>query len=187
MFVIAGLGNPGKKYANTRHNVGFEMVDAIAAKQGINIKKVQYNALCGETTIAGERVVLMKPQTFMNLSGMSISQFLNYYKIPVSNLVVIYDDVSLELGRLRIRERGSSGGHNGMKNIIASLGTEEIARVRIGIGEDMDARIDQYVLSNFSSSEVKVLIETAIKMPDIIDEIIKNGVASAMNLYNGAI
>ena len=135
MYVIAGLGNPKREYENTRHNVGFDVIDAIASKYGIRVIERKHKALVGRGYIDGMKVVLAKPQTFMNLSGESIREIIDYYKVdPQSELVVVCDDISLELGQLRIRKKGSAGGHNGLKNIIAQLGTDGFARIKMGVG-----------------------------------------------------
>ena len=125
MYIIAGLGNPGKQYEHTRHNVGFEVIDRLAERMGISVEEKKHKALCGRGVLEGEKVVLLKPQTFMNLSGESVRAAADYYKVPPQQVLVIYDDISLEPGQLRIRAKGSAGGHNGMKNIIAHLGTQE--------------------------------------------------------------
>ena len=164
MYIIAGLGNPGKKYENTRHNMGFLAVDLLAEKYGIRIDKIKFKALVGEGRIAGQKVLLVKPQTYMNLSGESVAELVNYYKMdPEEEMIVIYDDISLAPGNLRIRKKGSAGGHNGIKNIIAHLGTQEFPRVRIGVGEK-PARMDlaDYVLSRFQKDE-RVLMEEAFE------------------------
>ena len=134
MFIIAGLGNPGSKYVNTRHNVGFEALDAVAAKYNITLKKEKFKGVFGEGTIEGEKVVLVKPQTFMNLSGECIRDFKNWYKVDNTEIIVIYDDVSLPLGKMRIRPKGSAGGHNGIKSIIYQTGSEVFPRIKIGVG-----------------------------------------------------
>lgn len=182
-FLIVGLGNPDKKYVNTRHNVGFEMVDALASYAGIKVNKVKCKALIGEGRIGGNPVILAKPQTYMNLSGESVMELCNYFKIPIENVIVMYDDISLDVGKIRIRQKGSAGGHNGMKNIIYHLQNDEFPRVRFGIGQPMGDLAD-YVLSNFSKNETKVLIESAKNVPDIVELIIKGDILKAMNKYN---
>ena len=185
MYIVAGLGNPGPKYEDTRHNVGFMMIDVLADKFGVKVKKLQKAALTGEMTVAGEKILLVKPQTFMNLSGESLRELVAYYKVPNENVIVIYDEAALEVGKIRIRTQGSDGGHNGMKNILYHLQTDEFLRVRIGIGSPVEGRIEDYVLGRISKQDMEVLGETAKKVPDIIEEIISNGVISAMNKYNG--
>jgi len=183
MWLVAGLGNPGEKYVNTRHNTGFEMVDALASYNNIKIKKVKFHALVGDGKVGGASVVLAKPQTYMNLSGESIKAIANHYKIPPERIIIIYDEAALETGKVRIRTKGSAGGHNGIKNIIAMLGTEEFIRLRVGIGASEHDIID-YVLGKFTKKEIETLTETAVKIPEIVEEIIRNGAVSAMNKYN---
>lgn len=186
MYIIAGLGNPGKKYVGTRHNMGFEALDAVAAKYDIAIKKAKFNALYGEGTIEGEKVVLVKPQTYMNLSGESIREFKSWYKTDDSQIIIIYDDVSLPVGKMRIRPKGSAGGHNGMKSIIYQLGSEDFPRIKIGVGspDNPDYDLADYVLGKFTKAEVKELIQKAIDTADAVGEIIKNGIEKAMTKYN---
>lgn len=182
-FLIVGLGNPGKKYVDTRHNVGFEMLDVLAMANNFKVSKIKFKALIGEGKIGGENVILAKPQTYMNLSGESVREIATYYKIPAHKIIVIYDDISLSVGRIRIRPRGSAGGHNGMKNIIYHLKTDEFTRVRIGVGEP-DQDIIEYVLGKFSKTDVAALTEIAKDIPNIIEMMITNGTEPAMNKYN---
>ncbi|MBQ2932455.1 MAG: aminoacyl-tRNA hydrolase [Clostridia bacterium] len=186
MYIIAGLGNPGKKYTGTRHNMGFEALDAVAAKYNIDIKKSKFNALYGEGTIEGEKVVLIKPQTFMNLSGEAVREFKNWYKTDTSQIIIIYDDVSLPVGKMRIRKKGSAGGHNGMKSIIYQLNSDEFPRIKLGVGSPENPEFDlaDYVLGKFTKDEVKILIQTAINTADAVGEIIKNGCEKAMSKFN---
>ena len=141
MHLIVGLGNPTKQYEGTRHNVGFETIDRIAAENQIRVEEKKHKALYGSGYIEGEKVILAKPQTFMNLSGESVRELSDYYKIPAENIIVIYDDISLDVGQLRIREKGSAGGHNGIKNIILHLGTEVFPRIKVGVGRNRRAGI----------------------------------------------
>ena len=163
MYVIAGLGNPGREYEGTRHNVGFMTLDALADKYNIDVREKAFKGLIGKGVIEGNKVILVKPQTYMNLSGECIRQVMDYYKVDPSEFIVIYDDISLVPGGIRIRKKGSAGGHNGIKNIIAHLGTQEFPRVRIGVGEK-PARMDlaDYVLSRFPKDE-RVLMEEAFE------------------------
>ncbi len=186
MYIIAGLGNPGRKYVGTRHNMGFEALDAVAAKYDIDIKKAKFNALYGEGTIEGEKVDLVKPQTFMNLSGESIREFKSWYKTDNHQIIIIYDDVSLPVGKMRIRPKGSAGGHNGMKSIIFQLGSDDFPRIKIGVGspDNPDFDLADYVLGKFTKAEVKELIQKAIDTADAVGEIIKNGIEKAMTKYN---
>ncbi len=182
-FLIVGLGNPDRKYINTRHNVGFQMIDVLASYYDIKVTKVKCKAIIGEGRIGRYPVVLAKPQTYMNLSGESVLELCNYFKLPYDNVVVLYDDISLDVGKIRIRQKGSAGGHNGMKNIIYHLQTDDFIRVRFGIGQPVGDLAD-YVLSNFSKDETKVLIESAKNVPDIMQLIIDGDISKAMNKYN---
>lgn len=187
MYIIAGLGNPGRDYVNTRHNTGFEAIDAIASKFNININKEKFKALYGDGSIAGEKVILLKPQTYMNLSGESIRDFVHWYKIEPENVIVIYDDISLPVGKMRIRPKGSAGGHNGMKSIIYQLNTDIFPRIKIGVGspENKDYDLADYVLGKFTKEETEVLIKTVINASEAVETIIKNGTERAMAKYNG--
>lgn len=187
MYIIAGLGNPGRDYTGTRHNVGFEVLDAVAAKYDIDIKRAKLRGLYGEGRIGGERVVLVKPQTFMNLSGECIREFKSWYKAEDSEIIVIYDDVSLPTGKMRIRPKGSAGGHNGIKSIIYQLGSEVFPRIKIGVGrpENPDYDLADYVLGRFNRNEVKTLTETAIKAAEAVEVIITEGTERAMAKFNG--
>ena len=182
-FLIVGLGNPDKKYVNTRHNVGFEMINVLANYANIKVNKIKCKALIGEGKIGGISVILAKPQTYMNLSGESVLELCNYFKIPIENIIVMYDDISLDVGKIRIRQKGSAGGHNGMKNIIYLLKSDEFLRIRIGIGSPVGDLAD-YVLSNFSKEETKILLDTAKNVPDIIELAVKGKSLMAMNKYN---
>lgn len=186
MYIIVGLGNPSKKYEKTRHNAGFDTIDIIADKYNIRLGKTLFKALAGKGMIGTEKVLLVKPLTFMNLSGDAVRAVMKFYREdPKSHLIVIYDDVALETGKIRIRAKGSAGGHNGMKNIIANLQTEDFARIRIGIGpcpEPVDM-ID-FVLGRFDKDERIKLEEAMNKAKDAVETIIKEGVAKAQNDYN---
>jgi PTH1 family peptidyl-tRNA hydrolase len=184
VYIIAGLGNPGKEYENTRHNTGFSVIDYIAQKNNINISKTKFKGLCGEGNIGNEKVMLLKPQTYMNLSGQSILDAVQFYKINIENLIVIYDDVSLPLGRIRIRPSGSDGGHNGIKSIIYLLETDCFPRLRVGIGAP-GVDIITYVLGQFSSDEHKILDDVIKVAADGVEAIVNFGVDQAMNMYNG--
>lgn len=187
MYIIAGLGNPGRDYVGTRHNIGFEAANAIAAKYNIKFNKEKFRAVFGEGTIGGEKVLLVKPQTFMNLSGESIRPLRDWYKIPDENIIIIYDDISLPTGKLRLRAKGSAGGHNGMKSIIYQLGTDVFPRIKIGVGapENPDYDLKDYVLGRFSKDEVEILIKTVIRAADAVSSIIENGVELTMSKFNG--
>jgi len=186
MFIIAGLGNPTSQYVNTRHNVGFDAIDYLASENNISVDIKKHKSLIGKGVIAGEKVILAKPQTFMNLSGESIREIVDYYNVDVqTELLVLFDDVSLDVGRLRIRKKGSAGGHNGIKNIIAHLGTQDFARIKIGVGEKpvyMD--LANYVLGHFSKEERVTINEAIMKTKEAAELIIQGDFDKAMNLYN---
>lgn len=186
MYIIAGLGNPGGQYRNTRHNAGFAAVDCLAQQYQIEIGEVKHKALSGKGRIGGERVVLVKPMTFMNLSGEAIRQITDYYKIDVTEeLIVLYDDISLPPGQLRVRKKGSAGGHNGIKNIIAQLGTQEFKRVRIGVGEKPGGYdLADYVLGHFSGEENVLMQESFRRAAEAVCMIVEQDIDSAMNAYN---
>ena len=186
MFVIVGLGNPGKKYENTRHNVGFMAIDALAEKYGISISEKKHKALCGTGVIEGVKVLLVKPQTYMNLSGESVGDVMNFYKLdPEEEMMVIYDDISLAPGNIRIRKKGSAGGHNGIKSLIAHTGTQSFMRIKIGVGEKPSGwDLADYVLGHFSEDDKVKLKEV---MPDVISAAVlmaQGDVAKAMNDFN---
>lgn len=187
MFLIAGLGNPDKKYEGTRHNAGFDVIDRVSAEYGILVRDNKCRALCGKGMIEGEKVILVKPQTYMNFSGESVRELVDFYKIDAeSQLLVIYDDISLAPGRLRIRGKGSAGGHNGVKNIIAHLGTDVFKRIRVGIGQKPDSYdLVDYVLARFSADEKKIMEEGYENAVRAIRCILKDGIESAMNEFNG--
>ncbi len=185
MYIIVGLGNPGKKYENTRHNIGFIAIDYMAALFDIKVNKIKHKALLGEGKIEGERVMLVKPQTFMNLSGESVREIADYYKVPAENVIVIFDDVSLEPGSVRIRKKGSDGGHNGIKSIIYQLTSDSFPRIKLGVGAKPPGYdLADWVLARFSDDDIKIMsksVETAAKA---VAEIITKGADSAMNKYN---
>jgi len=187
MYVIAGLGNPKREYENTRHNVGFDVIDAIASKYGIRVIERKHKALVGRGYIDGMKVVLAKPQTFMNLSGESIREIIDYYKVdPQSELAVVCDDISLELGQLRIRKKGSAGGHNGLKNIIAQLGTDGFARIKMGVGNKPEGYdLADYVLGHFTGAERKIMDESIGYAVDAAVTMLEKGPDEAMNRFNG--
>ena len=186
MYIIAGLGNPEKKYMNTRHNIGFDVIDAIAEKNDIVLGEKKHKAVIGKGIAAGQKVVLVKPLTYMNLSGESIRSVIDFYKVDEkSELIVISDDVSLDMGQIRMRKRGSDGGHNGLKNIIMHLGHDEFIRVRMGVGEkppQMD--LADYVLGHFSAQEREVMNESARTAVLAIETMMVEGPDAAMNKYN---
>lgn len=187
MFVIAGLGNFGKEYENTRHNVGFDVIDKLSEEENIGVLEKKHKAIVGKGIVAGEKCILAKPLTYMNLSGESIGEMVNYYKVDeTTELIVISDDISLEAGQIRIRKSGSAGGHNGLKNIIAHLGHEKFIRIRVGVGEKPKGRdLADYVLGHFSGNERKLMEETYSMAAEAIRTIISDGPDAAMNQFNG--
>lgn len=184
MYIIAGLGNPGKEYDGTRHNIGFLAVDEIAKKLDIDVCKLKFKSLIGEGIYKGEKVILQKPQTFMNLSGEAIYDIVNFYKIPLKNVIVIYDDKDLDVGKIRIRKKGSSGGHNGMKSIIYILNSEEFPRIRIGIGKP-EGDLISHVLGKFNDYDKKMVYNAVLKAADAALDIIESGIEMAMSRFNG--
>ena len=184
MFLIVGLGNPGREYDGTRHNIVFEAIDYISSKNNIDINKSKFKGMFGEGFIKGQKVILLKPTTYMNLSGESIREVINFYKIDNNKIIVIYDDISLEIGKLRIREKGSAGGHNGIKSIIANMGTDVFPRIKIGVGQPKGDLVS-HVLGRFNKDEeedLKEVIEASNKATEII---IQYGAKQAMNELNG--
>ena len=186
MYLIVGLGNPGRKYEHTRHNVGFDVLEIISQKYSIPIQKLRCKAVVGEGSIHGHRVVLAQPQTFMNLSGESVVQLLNWYKPEEDHLIVVYDDVDLKEGKIRFRPSGSAGTHNGMRSIIGRLRTYDFPRVRIGIGKNPPyMQLANYVLMKLKGDAKKAFEESAEKAALAVEELIKNGAQSAMSRFNG--
>ncbi|MBE6031609.1 MAG: aminoacyl-tRNA hydrolase [Clostridiales bacterium] len=184
MYIIAGLGNPGRKYEGTKHNIGFITVDALADRHGIQINKIKHKALVGEGFISGQKVLLVKPQTYMNLSGQSIREVMAYYKEDPENLLVIYDDVDLSMGRLRFRKGGSAGTHNGMRSIIYDLQQDNFPRLRIGIGGEVKGELASYVLGGFHGSDKELMEEAVKKAADGVECFLSEGIDKAMNQYN---
>lgn len=186
MFIVAGLGNPGAQYDRTRHNVGFDAIEYLAASYRIPLNKIRHKALVGEGMMQGSRVLLVKPQTFMNLSGDSIREILHFYKEPPESLIVIYDDVDLPVGKLRIRPKGSAGTHNGMRSILARIGSENFPRVRIGIGRPpVGWDLADFVLSRFSTAEREAVNEVIERSSTAVSAILCAGPEAAMCRYNG--
>lgn len=184
MFVLVGLGNPEKRFESTRHNIGFEVIDYIARKNGLKLDKLRHKALYQEMNVGGKKVLIVKPQTYMNLSGDSVISLVNYFKVEMSNLAVIYDDIDLPLGDLRIRKSGSAGTHNGMRDIIYKLKRDDFPRFRIGVGKNARMDLKDFVLSRFSKSEIPLMEEAVMKTEEALMEYINNGIDSAMNKYN---
>lgn len=186
-YIVAGLGNPGREYEGTRHNAGFMAIDALAAAHGASIGRIRFKALCGDTVVAGRRVLLLKPQNYMNLSGESVRDAAEYYRIPMSRVIVLVDDIDLPVGRLRVRAKGSAGGHNGLKNIIYLTGTDEFPRVRIGVDPKPrpDYDLADWVLGKVPKEKQDVFRQAVQSAGMAVEEIIRGGVAGAANLYNG--
>lgn len=184
MYVIAGLGNPGKKYENTRHNMGFIAVDLIAEEYGIKVDKIKFKALVGEGRIAGQKVLLVKPQTFMNLSGQSVMEVMNFYKEDIEKLIVIYDDIDIPTGSIRLRKKGSAGTHNGMRNIVYLLQDDGFPRIRVGIGTDKKVDLINYVTGGVSKSEKELLEDALTRAAKAAACIVEKGIDKAMNEYN---
>lgn len=183
MYVIAGLGNPGKEYASSRHNAGYMAVEYLAGKLNTKLNKLKFNSVYGDTSINGEKVMLVKPVTYMNKSGIAISEIVKFYKISTSNLIVIYDDIDIPLGALRIRPSGSAGTHNGMKSIVDSIGSE-FPRIRIGIGRNEEMDLADFVLQKFSRNEKDIVTPIIERAAEAAVEIIENGIDSAMQKFN---
>lgn len=185
MIFVVGLGNTGLKYETTRHNIGFEVVERFAYDHNIKLDMKKHRAIIGQGIVGGEKVIVAKPQTYMNDSGISIRSMLDFYKEDAGQVIVVYDDTSLELGGLRIRKNGSAGGHNGVKSIISHLGTDTFDRVKVGVGEKPPGYdLANYVLSRFTKSEIEVMIETVKHASDAITTMIKADTITAMNQYN---
>ena len=187
-WLIVGLGNPGKEYAHTRHNCGFRAIDILAEKLGCKIDKLKFQGLYAQTTYNGRKLMLLKPQTFMNLSGRSVLQLSAYFNIPPERIIIMFDDISLQPGRLRVRADGSAGGHNGIKSIISELGSQDFPRVKIGVGAkpSPDTDLADWVLSGFTPSEEKALADALKNAGDAALSIMERGVQKTANLYNGS-
>lgn len=186
-FIIAGLGNPEAKYDKTRHNTGFMIIDRIAEKVNCPMDRLKYKSMCGTAEIEGKRVLLMKPTTYMNLSGQAVQEAMQFYKIPAEKVLVIYDDISLDVGKMRIRRKGSDGGHNGMKNIIYLSGKDTFPRIKMGVGNKPhpDYDLAAWVLSKFTENEMKTLDETFNKAWEAARLIVSGQIDKAMSQYNG--
>ena len=186
-WLIVGLGNPGEKYENTRHNVGFRVIDELAERQNAPVQKLKFKALTNLLTISGEKVLVMKPITYMNLSGEAVRPAADFYKIPPERVLVISDDTALAAGRLRIRTKGSAGGHNGLKSIIQHLGTDQFPRIRLGVGEKPHPDYDMadWVLGKFQGEDQKIMDETVKRAADAVEYLLKEGTDRAMNRFNG--
>lgn len=186
MYIIAGLGNPTTQYDHTRHNIGFDTITYLADRYHITMNTKKFQAICGTGVIEGQKVLLLKPQTYMNLSGNSIGEAVNFYKLdPATEVIVIYDDIALEPGYIRVRKKGSAGGHNGIKDIIAHLGTQEFQRIRVGVGEKpKDYDLAAYVLGHFAAEDRKKVEEAIAQAADAVELMVQDRADEAMNLYN---
>ena len=184
-YLIAGLGNPDKKYEETRHNTGFKAIEALADKLGVSITEKRFKGLTGTAVYNGVKLLLLKPLTYMNLSGESVAEAANFYKIDPSHIIILFDDVNFTCGRMRVRGSGSAGGHNGMKNIILQLGTDAFPRVRIGVGYKGEHDMISHVLGKFEADDRKLMAEVYKTAAEAALDIIDKGVPDAMNKYNG--
>lgn len=186
MYLIVGLGNPTKKYEHTRHNIGFDVIDYLADQYNISMNTKKFKGICGTGVIEGSKLLLLKPQTFMNLSGNSVGEAAAYYKLdPAQDLIVIYDDIDLDPGSLRIRKKGSAGGHNGMKDIIAHLETQEFPRIRVGVGAKIEGQdLVNHVLGHFSGEDRELVQEAVRSASDAVRLMVQGEIDAAMNQYN---
>lgn len=184
MKLVVGLGNPGREYEETRHNIGFQTIDKYANRLGVSITKSKFNGLYGETLINGEKVILLKPQSYINLSGEVIRKFVDFYKIDVENILIIHDDLDLAVGTYKLKQKGSSGGHNGLKNIELHLGTQNYKRIKIGISNNKNIDTKDYVLGKLSKEETKMLDEVKSIVLSVLDDYFKVSFFDLMAKYN---
>ena len=185
MYIVIGLGNPGKDYSNTRHNVGFDTIDILANRNNIKINKIKFKSVFGEGTIGNEKVLLVKPQTYMNNSGIAVREIYQFYKVPIENILVVVDDIDIDFASVRIRLKGSAGSHNGMKSIIYHLQRDDFPRIKIGIGKRKEEQdLADFVLSRFSKDERIDINSTILTAAEAIEMIIKEDINEAMNKYN---
>lgn len=184
MYIICGLGNPGKNYETTRHNMGFLTIDILADRLGISVRQLKFRALLGEGRIGSEKVLLVKPQTFMNLSGEALRPIADYYKVPMEHVILICDDIDIPAGTIRVRAKGSAGTHNGMRSVIYQLGRDDFPRVRIGIGQSGNIPLESFVIGKWTEEERPLLAEAVKKAADACVSIVERGVAETMNVYN---
>lgn len=185
LFVVVGLGNPGRNYDGTRHNVGFDAIDLLAHRNNISIKKIKFKSVYGEGNIGNEKVLLVKPQTYMNNSGITVKDIYNYYKVPIENIIVIVDDIDIDFASVRVKRKGSAGTHNGLKSIIYLLEDDNFPRVKIGIGKKPENQdLADFVLSRFSKDEREIIEETLNTAAESVEAIIKEGIDNAMNKFN---
>lgn len=186
MYLIVGLGNPGKEYEGTRHNIGFDTVQKFADNNFINLNKIKFNSVYGDGSINGEKVIIAKPQTYMNNSGVAVREIADFYKIDPKNIIVVFDDIDIDFGTIRIKQKGSAGSHNGMKSIIKHLGTKDFPRVKVGVGKKRHPEQDlaDFVLSKFQKDENPYIMEAMENANFAIEEIIKTDILTAMNKFN---
>lgn len=186
-YLVAGLGNPGREYEKTRHNIGFRVTAALAEKAGIRLTRLRFQALCDTAELGGKRALLMQPQTMMNASGLSVEPAASFYRIPPEKIIVISDDIALPVGKIRIRTGGSAGGHNGLKSVISALGSDGFVRVRVGVGEKPhpDYELADWVLGRFSAQEEKLLSSALEHAAGAVEEILAHGAEKAASKYNG--
>lgn len=185
MFVIVGLGNPGKEYTNTRHNVGFDTIDLLAERNNIAINKIKFKSVYGEGNIAGQKVFLVKPQTYMNNSGITVREISQFYKIPIENIIVIVDDIDIDFATVRLKQKGSAGSHNGLKSIIYHMQDDNFPRVKIGIGKKHPNQdLADFVLARFPKEERTLIEENLLTASEVVEEIVKSGINNAMNKFN---
>ncbi|CAB1243873.1 MAG: aminoacyl-tRNA hydrolase [Oscillospiraceae bacterium] len=186
-YLLVGLGNPGKEYEGTRHNTGFMAIDKIADDAGVKLDRLKFKGLCTSATFGGKKVLLLKPSTFMNLSGQSVTEAMRFYKLPPEKVIVLFDDISLPCGHLRIRRKGSDGGHNGMKNILYLSGSDQFPRIKIGVGKKPNPQWDlaDWVLSHFSTDEMKLMDESTKNAAAAAALMVNDKIDEAMNRYNG--
>ncbi len=186
MFLVVGLGNPGSKYSETRHNVGFSVVDILSDRHNVKINKMKFKSMYGETKIGDKKVLLVKPQTYMNNSGEAVLELSNFFKVPVEDIIVVLDDIDIDFASLRVRQKGSAGSHNGMKSIIHLLKDDKIPRVKIGIGRpDAGRDLADFVLGRFSKEEEVDIKEVLERAADTVECLVEEGISSSMNKYNG--
>lgn len=185
MYLIVGLGNPEKEYGNTRHNMGFDTINEIAKNNNIDINKNKFKGLYETVNLKNQKVILLKPQTYMNLSGESVREIVGFYNIEPQNIIVIYDDIDIEKGHIKIRKKGGAGSHNGMKSVVQELGTTDFARIRVGIGQpEFKSDMINYVIGKVPKEEQEILHQGVKKAAEAVEEILKNGIDIAMNKFN---
>ena len=185
MFVVVGLGNPGKDYSNTRHNIGFDTIDLLAQRNDINMNKIKFKSIYGEGNIGGHKVLLVKPQTYMNNSGITVKEIYNFYKVPIENILVIVDDIDIDFGSVKIKGKGSAGTHNGLKSIIQLLQDDNFPRIKVGIGNKKQGQdLANFVLGRFSKEERNLIDEAILNAANAVETIVREDINKAMNQFN---